>query len=104
MPFALKIDNGGSPIQNAWKALGHKVIAEIARQQLDGGQRADIVRALRRHRRFDADFACNMPDNDQDRWISQHAVTGNLQALWDNLLGRGDRTNDVLFEVAFARS
>jgi hypothetical protein len=41
----------------AWNALGHKVVAEIAWRQLSPEQRNTIVETLRRHPRFDADFA-----------------------------------------------
>ena len=43
----------------AWNALGHKVVAEIAWRQLEPKQRQSIVDTLRRHPRFDADFAAN---------------------------------------------
>jgi hypothetical protein len=66
----------------AWNALGHKVIAEIAWRQLTPEQRKPIVDSLRRHPRFDADFAGKMTDDvlaadkeTQDRWIFQHAAT-----------------------------
>jgi len=71
----------------AWNAVGHKVIADIAWQELDEGQRAEIVRMLRRHPRFDADFARAMPAEDQDRWIFQHAAT------WTDQI-RGNRDYD----------
>ncbi len=45
----------------AWNALGHKVIAEIAWQQLEPAARRSIVDTLRRHPRFDDDFAKRMP-------------------------------------------
>ena len=41
---------------HAWNALGHKVIAEIAWQELDPQQRQDIIDTLRRHPRFAEDF------------------------------------------------
>jgi hypothetical protein len=40
----------------AWNSLGHKVVAEIAWQQLDPATRQAIVDTLRRHPRFDTDF------------------------------------------------
>jgi S1/P1 Nuclease len=65
----------------AWNALGHKVVAEIAWRQLSPDQRQAIVDTLRRHPRFDADFAGKMTDDvlaadkaTQDRWIFQHAA------------------------------
>jgi hypothetical protein len=71
----------------AWSALGHKVIADIAWRQLNEWQRANIVRTLRRHPRFALDFARDMPDEDQDRWIFQHA------AIWPDQI-RGDGVYD----------
>lgn len=60
---------------SAWNGLGHKVVADIAWQQLNEGQHAEIVRTLRRHPRFDPDFVRDIPEADQDRWIFQHAAT-----------------------------
>jgi hypothetical protein len=67
---------------HAWNALGHKVIAEIAWRELDPKTRQEIVEVLRRHPRFDADFAGKMTDDvlksdkaEQDRWVFQHAAT-----------------------------
>lgn len=76
-----------SPAQ-AWNALGHKVVADIAWQQLDEAKRADIVAILRRHPRFDQDFVRDMPEGDQDGWIFQHAAT------WPDQI-RGDREYDM---------
>ena len=59
----------------AWNALGHKVVAEIAWQQLDGPTRQRIVDTIRRHPAFAKDFAPDMPAVDTDRWIFQHAAT-----------------------------
>lgn len=66
----------------AWNALGHKVVAEIAWRQLDPATRQSIVETLRRHPRYDADFAANMTDDvlrgdkaAEDQWIFQHAAT-----------------------------
>ena len=42
---------------HAWNALGHKVICKIAWDTLDDTTRSDIVATLRRHPRFDEDFA-----------------------------------------------
>jgi hypothetical protein len=51
-----------------FNALGHKVVTEIAWRQLDDETRAEIVRTLRRHPRFDEDFAKMAPtEGDQDR-------------------------------------
>src|SRR3954447_14613406 len=70
------------PQTYAWNSLGHKVVAEIAWQQLDPATRQSIVDVLRRHPRFDADFAGKMEDNAQkasksvqDHWIFQNAAT-----------------------------
>jgi hypothetical protein len=70
------------PQAHAWNSLGHKVVAEIAWQQLDPATRQSIVDVLRRHPRFDADFAGKMEDNAQtasklvqDHWIFQNAAT-----------------------------
>jgi hypothetical protein len=59
---------------HAWNALGHKVIADIAWQQLDEPTRAEIVRTLRRHPHLDDDFA-EQGDIGSDRWVFQHAAT-----------------------------
>ncbi len=66
----------------AWNSLGHKAVAEIAWQQLNPSHRQAIVDVLRRHPRFDTDFAAKMEDNAakgdkaiQDHWIFQHAAT-----------------------------
>lgn len=66
----------------AFNALGHKVVAEIAWRQLEPTDRQQIVAVLRRHPRFDADFAAKMTDDVlrgdkavQDRWIFQQAAT-----------------------------
>jgi hypothetical protein len=65
----------------AWNALGHKTVAEIAWRQLSPEQRQQIVDILRRHPRFDKDFAAKMEDAAQgdkamqDHWIFQNAAT-----------------------------
>jgi hypothetical protein len=66
----------------AWNGLGHKVVAEIAWQQLDAPTRQRIVEVLRRHPRFAEDFEKKMPDDVstadqgvQDHWIFQQAAT-----------------------------
>jgi len=59
----------------AWNALGHKVIADIAWAELDGTSRKEIVATLRRHPRFDQDFAKQLTsDAEEDRWIFQQAA------------------------------
>jgi len=74
---------------HAFNALGHKVIADIAWQTLEPPRREAIVKILRRHPRFDRDFAQKMPGDvaDADRWIFQHA------ANWPDLI-RGQREYD----------
>jgi hypothetical protein len=64
----------------AWNAFGHRAVCEIAWRQLNDDERQRIVQILRRHPRFDADFASKMPDDvlsgdraTQDRWIFQTA-------------------------------
>ncbi len=66
----------------AWNSLGHKVVAEIAWEQLTPTQRQQIVEILRRHPRFQTDFIEKMEDDAasgskevQDHWIFQHAAT-----------------------------
>lgn len=78
----------------AWNSLGHKVVAEIAWRQLTPEQRQSIVDTLRRHPRFDTDFAAKMEDDVlkgdkalQDHWIFQHAAT------WPDVI-RGDKDHD----------
>jgi hypothetical protein len=69
-------------VSMAWNSLGHKVVAEIAWQQLKPEQRTSIVEVLRRHPKFDRDFADKMDDNAltgdkaiEDHWIFLHAAT-----------------------------
>ena len=65
-----------SSTAQAWNALGHKVVCEIAWQQIDQPTRDKIVATLRRHPRFDEDFAKKgMPIEDQERWIFWQAGT-----------------------------
>ena len=60
----------------AFNALGHKVIAEIAWQRLTPEQRGEIVKTLRRHPRFDEDFAKRIDETgDEDHLIFLHAAT-----------------------------
>ncbi len=64
----------------AWNSLGHEIVAEIAWRQLDPKIQQSAVETLRRHPRFDNDFASKMEDagsdkETQDRWIFQHAAT-----------------------------
>jgi hypothetical protein len=66
---------------NAWNSLGHRVVAELAWRRLKPAERQEVVDTLRRHPRFDEDFAGKMTDDVigadkalQDRWIFQHAA------------------------------
>jgi hypothetical protein len=73
---------------HAWNALGHKVIADIAWEELDAPTREQIVDTLRRHPRFDEDFAKQLPaDAEEDRWIFQQA------AVWPDM-ARGFQPED----------
>ena len=73
---------------HAFNALGHRVIADIAWQELDEPARQRIVDTLRRHPRFDEDFAKQLPaDAEEDRWIFQQA------AVWPDM-ARGFRGED----------
>jgi hypothetical protein len=77
-----------SPV-HAWNALGHRVVADIAWAQLTPERRKEIVDVLRRHPRFDEDFAKEMPsDVDEDRWIFQQA------AVWPDI-ARGFKGEDL---------
>jgi hypothetical protein len=78
----------------AWNALGHKVVAEIAWQQLVPSERQSIVEVLRRHPRFAEDFVKKMPAEvgtadsaTQGHWAFQHAAT------WPDQI-RGNREYD----------
>jgi S1/P1 Nuclease len=78
----------------AWNSLGHKVVAEIAWQQLDEPTRQSIVDVIRRHPRFDTDFVAKMEDAAvqgdkaaQDHWIFQQAAT------WPDII-RKNKTYD----------
>lgn len=59
---------------------GHRIIAEIAWQQMRPGQRAYCVALLKQHPRWKEDFLDNLPDNlkrgeqaDRDHWLFLHA-------------------------------
>jgi hypothetical protein len=68
--LALLLSCGVVSSAHAWNALGHRVVADIAWEQLSPERRKEIVDILRRHPRFDEDFAKKMPrDVDEDRWI-----------------------------------
>jgi hypothetical protein len=65
-----------SPHAYAWNALGHKVISEVAWQRLSSGYRQEIVRTLRRHPRYDEDFANRLgSDGPEDQLVFLHAST-----------------------------
>ena len=63
-----------APPIHAWNALGHKVVCEIAWQQIDQPTREKIVATLRRHPRFDGDFVKRMADV-SDEQVFLHAGT-----------------------------
>jgi hypothetical protein len=74
----------------AWNALGHRVVAEIAWQQIAPEKRQEVVDTLKRHPRFAEDFLAKMPadiakaDQDrQDRWIFWQA------AVWPDIARGG---------------
>lgn len=74
---------------HAYNALGHKVIADIAWHELKPDSRKAIVDTLRRHPRFDDDFAKQLPaDADEDLWIFQQA------AIWPDI-ARGFKGDDL---------
>lgn len=65
---------------NAWWSTGHRIIANITYDRLPEKDRAEVVRVLRQHPRFDEDFLASMPMDIrkgdvalQDRWIFLHA-------------------------------
>jgi hypothetical protein len=71
----------------AWGPGGHRVVANIAYDQLDPTTRAEIVKVLRKHVDYDKRFAALMPDDissgnrdDQERWIFLQA------AIWPDLI------------------
>jgi len=68
-----------------WGAGGHRVVANIAYDQLDAKTRASIVAVLRKHPDFDKRFAKpleseKLNEEDQDRWIFLQA------AIWPDLI------------------
>src|SRR4051812_16627114 len=82
--FATLIVAGFISRAYAWNALGHKVVAEIAWQQLEPSQRQTIVDVLRRHPSFATDFQMKMEEEvnvakgdkaTQDHWIFLQAAT-----------------------------
>ncbi len=75
-----------TPPAHAWNALGHKIIAEIAWQQLTPNQRTEIIKILHRHPKFDTDFA-QKGDIQDDQWIFHQA------AIWPDTT-RNDKTHN----------
>lgn len=69
-----------SPV-HAWNALGHRVIASIAWQEMNPPARVYVAAVLRRHPRFAEDFSKQMPAGvaDEDEWIFGQA------AVWPDL-------------------
>lgn len=89
--FVLLIAFLGSAPALAWNSLGHKVVAEIAWQQLTPEQRQPIVDAIRHNPRFVENFANEMPPDvangdkaTQDHWIFQQAAT------WPDIIRKSD--------------
>lgn len=86
----------------AWNALGHKVVAEIAWQELDAQTRQQIADVLRRNPRFDIDFAKQMPSDitaaskeEQDHWIFQQAGT------WPDIIRKTEYDRPIWHYVNF---
>ena len=78
----------------AWNAHGHRVIASIAFMRLEPYRQLEIANRIRKHPRWDQDFAAKMPevvkDGDeqvQAEWIFQQA------AVWPDM-PRGFRGED----------
>lgn len=70
----------------AWNGHGHKLTASLAFRQMDPEQRIEIIRILKKHPRFTADFKNPMPDevvqlgeDAQHEWLFQQA------AIWPDL-------------------
>jgi hypothetical protein len=70
-----------------WGPGGHRVVANIAYDQLDPVTQAEIVRILRKHPDFEKRFAGQMPDDfqseskeNQNRWIFLQA------SIWPDLV------------------
>ena len=59
----------------AWNALGHKVVCKIAWDSIDSETQDEIVAAIRRHPRYDQDFAKDLPATDNAELIFLHAGT-----------------------------
>jgi hypothetical protein len=67
----------------AWNPAGHMAIASIAYDRLPAERRDALVAALRKHPRFQQDFAAAMPagldSRGQDRWLFMRA------SVWPDL-------------------
>jgi hypothetical protein len=74
----------------AWNAAGHRIIASIAFRQLTESEQAEVVAMLKKHPRFVADFADEMPEEvrngsekAQNEWLFQQA------AVWPDMVRGG---------------
>jgi hypothetical protein len=74
----------------AWNAAGHRIIASIAFRQLSEEEQGQIVALLKKHPRFAADFAEEMPEEvrsgdekAQNEWLFQQA------AVWPDMVRGG---------------
>lgn len=81
LTFTLGIVLLPSPAR-AWNDTGHRLVALVAWDALDDSTRTAIVRILKSHERFGADFKDYMPDAiaagdaiTRDRWIFLQAAT-----------------------------
>src|ERR1700722_9416523 len=67
----------------AWGPAGHKIVASIAFRRLSPEKQAKIVALLKKHPRYEDDFAGKMPDDLSEQltneWIMQQA------AIWPDL-------------------
>jgi hypothetical protein len=66
-----------------WHDAGHKIIASIAYRRLEAPEREQLVAILRKHPRFQEDFAARIPrdlsSEEQAEWIVQQA------SVWPDL-------------------
>lgn len=83
LAFALLL---APPPASAWNETGHRLVALVAWEALDEPTRVAIIRLLKNHERFGADFKGYMPPEIEDadtatknRWIFLHA------AVWPDL-------------------
>lgn len=83
----------------AWNDTGHLVAALIAYDELPAEQRAAVDALLRKHPRFTADFASNLPHElrdrtaaEQDRWYFAFAATWpDVARRFDNVASPDER-------------